>query len=136
MRRGVLLAVLGFSWFIMGCSSSVKEKKELEGYWALEEVYSSGISQKPAEGAHIIFEGDGTYKAMLNAESGEMTGQWTIKSSVMKLWQREITDLHGERSIEPYASTWQMSLSENWLILEGLPTHHVQHLKLVLHRTD
>ncbi|MCA6073500.1 hypothetical protein [Fulvivirga sedimenti] len=132
MRVFFLLGLIG--GLITGCATQVKEKKELEGYWILEEVYSSGLQQQISDGAHIVFKGDGTYSALLNAESGPMTGKWNIQSNVMKLWQPEITDMHGDRSIEPYMSTWQMSLSENWLILDGLPTYDMQHLKLVLHR--
>lgn len=126
-----------FILILSACSAAVKEKKELEGYWQLTEIRSSGIQQETPEGAYIVYHGDGTYEALLDPTSGEIAGKWNTENDVMKMWQPEIKDLHGGRSIEPFRSTWKMTLSGEWLILEGLPTYDLQHLKLTLrHKPD
>lgn len=118
---------------LISCSTS-PNTADLEGKWRITEMYSSGI--KSTFAGWIVFEEDGTYAAVLGDSSNEMQGNWKVHKDNIHLWQKEINDLHGNRVAEPYNSTWTYFHAGEYLVLEGLPAFDVQHLKLVLQKSE
>lgn len=127
-----------YKWLVclllVSCSGS-PDVTELEGKWEITEMYSSGI--KNSSKGWINFQDDGTYSAVIGDSVNAMEGNWKLfDEDVIHLWQREIRDLNGNRFAEPYNSSWTYFHAGDYLVLEGLPEYNVQHLKLIMHKTE
>ena len=127
MRTFILIT----TFLLLLCACKGKEYRMILGKWEVEEYWVSG-RQYPSD-RYIEFRGDGTYISV-GEEQSEVKGEYRIRNDKLILSQPEITDMHGKRVVEPFSRTWYMSLSPEWLIMEGTAESNTQDMKLILHK--
>ncbi len=121
--------IIALLLIFLACSK--KEEHLILGKWKVEEYWVSG--NKHASERYIEFRSDGEYTSF-GEELSEVKGEWRIKKDLLILYQRELTDMHGNRVADAFSRIWRVSLAPEWMVMEGTPNSQTQDMKLVLRK--
>lgn len=130
MRRAFILLMP----LLLSFSHCTREDDSLIlGDWKIIEYWANG--QKNTSSRYIKFNSDGTYLSY-GDELPDAAGEWRIKGDKLVLHQPEIKDMHGNKSVEPFTRVWNVTVAEEWMMMEGTTKSNTQDMKLVLQRND
>ena len=124
------------SLIILLCSWSCVDNdyQHLPGKWNIIEIRSRGEKLNPPDTPYEVymhFRPDGSF--VLGRDEATI-GKWKVSGDHLLMKQELVTDLNGRVVFPEIRNEWEIRLSENSMIWEGVARYNTQHLKLTLER--
>lgn len=131
MKTGLWISLL---LLLTSWSCVDNDYQHLPGKWIITEIRSRGeklnLPDTPYE-VYVHFRVDGTF---FLGRDRETKGSWKVRGDHLLMKQELVTDLNGRVVFPEIRNEWEVRLSENSMIWEGVARYNTQHLKLTLER--